>query len=84
MMGNYHTYLMQDLHKGYGHGKSLSLPSLIVFVKMLVKKKKLPPYLMLLKVHSEDYYHVKNEMFYVSRSGKMCWKMLCKVWHMKD
>jgi hypothetical protein len=22
-MGNYHMYLMQDLHKGYGYGKTL-------------------------------------------------------------
>jgi hypothetical protein len=30
------------------------LPSLIIFVKMLVQKKKLPPCLMLLKIHSKD------------------------------
>lgn len=34
--------------------------------------------------YTKDYQHDKNEVFYVFGGGKVCWKRLCMVWHIKD
>ncbi len=50
--------------------EKLFTPKFDYLCKHVGSKIIIPPGSMLLKVHYEDCQHVKNEMFYVSRSGE--------------
>ncbi len=63
--------------------KNLLVPSLTLFVNMLVGRKLYPPCPMFIKVHSTKLRIVNMLKMKRFIFPKVCWTRLCKVWHMR-